>query len=109
MLLAKPCRPVWPLKGYKWSIGIQAAVDGTILADVNKDGTPVEIPCVRVFGRRLDKYSSAAYWDITSVTLATMLEAFLRSGILIGKSVTISTTGRGNTRRDTISIGPIPL
>ena len=109
MLLARPYHPVWPLKGYRWSIEVTASVDGTILADVNKDGRPIEVPALRLFGRRLDKYSANAYWDSTSVVLSTMLTPWVRSGLLIGKALTISTTGRGKTRRDTITIGPIPL
>ena len=109
MLLAKAYHPIVPLKGYKWSIEVTASVDGTILADVNKDGNPVEIPALRLFGRRLDKYSANAYWDATSAVLIALLTPWVRSGLLIGKALTISTTGRGKTRRDTISIGPIPL
>jgi hypothetical protein len=107
MLLATPYHPIIPIKGYKWSVEIQVAVEGTILADVNHDGQPIEIDCVRLFGRRLDKYSANTYWDVTSVVLATMLEAFLRTDALVNRSFTISTVGRGRTRRDTISIGPI--
>jgi hypothetical protein len=97
MLLAKPYHPIIPLKGYHWSVEIQGAVEGTILADVNHDGQPIEIDCVRIFGRRLDKYSANTYWDVTSVVLATMLEALLRTGALVNRSLTISTVGRANT------------
>src|ERR1700730_4736330 len=109
MLLARPYHPVWPLKGYKWSIEVTASVDGEIGADVNKDGNPILIPALRLFGRRLDKYSANAYWNSTSVVLSPILAPWVRSGLWIGKALTISTTGRGKTRRDTIWIGPIPL
>jgi hypothetical protein len=106
-LLVKPYHPIVPLKGYKWSLEIHGSLEGHILADVNKDGNLVEIPTLRIFGRRLDKYSANRYWDVTTSQLSAMLEAFLRVGALVGKSVTFSTVGKGRTRRDTISIGPI--
>lgn len=108
-LLAKPYHPIVPLKGYKWSIEVIASVDGTILADVNGDGTPIEIPALRLFGRRLDKYSSNAYWDATSAVLITLLTPWVRSGLLVGKALTLCTTGKGKTRKDTVSVGPIPM
>lgn len=107
MLLAKPYRLVMPFRNHSFSIEIQGAVEGEIQADVNGDGQLETIPCVRVFGRRLDKPSRIAYWDITCRQPSTMLEAFLRSGSLIGKSVTFSVIGRGAMRRDTITIKAI--
>lgn len=38
-------------------------------------GTPIslKVPCLRVFGARVDKASPATYWDITSLTLQAAL------------------------------------
>ncbi len=88
---------------------IFAHVDGEVLVDLLGDGVMVDLPAIRLFGRRLDKYSPAAYWDSTTKQVQAILLPWLRSGLLIGKSVSFSTRGRGAARRDTIVIGPIPL
>lgn len=107
MLLPKPYRPIWPLKGYTWSIEITASLEGECAVDLLGDGVMVELPAIRLFGRRLDRYSPAAYWDATTAVVQAILTPWLRSGLLIGKQVSFSTRGRGKARRDTIAIGPV--
>lgn len=106
-LLVGPYNPITPQNGVSETIEIQGSLEGSILADINHDGKPVEIPALRLFGRRLDQWSSVSYWDVTPSKLRAMLEGLLRSGTLIGKAVSIHSVGHGPQRRDTLSVGPI--
>lgn len=108
-LLAPPYNLLTPLSGMTISLEITASVDGTIMVTDSTTGEVIEVGATRFFGRRLDRYCSNAYWDCSSKRLQAMLSAFLTSGLLIGKSVTLRSTGTGSMKKDSVQIAPIPL
>lgn len=102
--LAKPFNLLMPFKGHKLTVEVQAHVAGHLPAMMKGATDPKLIPTTRLFTRRLDKVTPAAYVDVTCSQPQAMLEGFLRTGSLIGKAVTFRASGRGPTRRDTIHI-----
>jgi hypothetical protein len=102
--LAKPFNLLMPFKGHSLTVAVQAHVSGELPAMMKGATEPKLLPTIRLFTRRLDKTTPAAYVDVTCSQPQAMLEGFLRSGALIGKAVTFRASGRGPTRRDTIHI-----
>lgn len=102
--LARPFNLLMPFKGHRVTVEVQAHVSGELPAMMKGATEPKLLPTIRLFTRRLDKQSPAAYVDVTCSQPQAMLEGFLRSGVLIGKAVTFRASGRGPTRRDTIHI-----
>ncbi len=102
--LAKPFNLLMPFRRHKLTVEVLAQVNGELPAMMKGATEPKLLPTIRLFTRRLDKVSPAAYVDVTCTQPQAMLEGFLRSGALIGKAVTFRATGRGPTRRDTIHI-----
>lgn len=105
--LAKPFNLLMPFRGHKLTVEVQAQTTGELPAMMPGATEPKLLPTTRLFTRRLDKVSPAAYVDVTCSQPQAMLEGFLRSGALIGKAVTFRATGRGPMRRDTIHIKPM--
>jgi len=102
--LARPFNLLMPFKGHKLTVEVQAHVAGELPAMMKGATEPKHLPTTRLFTRRLDKSTPAAYVDVTCSQPQAMLEGFLRTGSLIGKAVTFRASGRGPTRRDTIHI-----
>ena len=105
--LAKPFNLLMPFKGHRLTVEVQAHVSGELPALMKGTTEPKLLPTIRLFTRRLDKTTPAAYVDVTCSQPQAMLEGFLRTGSLIGKAVTFRASGRGPTRRDTIHIARI--
>lgn len=102
--LARPFNLLMPFKGHSLTVEVQGHASGELPAMMKGATDPKLIPTIRLFTRRLDKPSPAAWVDVTCSQPQAMLEGFLRTGSLIGKSVTFRAAGRGATRRDTIHI-----
>jgi hypothetical protein len=102
--LAKPFNLLMPFRGHKLTVQVQSQVSGELPAMMKGATEPKMLPTIRLFTRRLDKQTPAAYVDVTCTQPQAMLEGFLRSGSLIGKAVTFRASGKGPTRRDTIHI-----
>jgi len=69
-------------------------------------GTPitVDIPALRVYGERLDEFSPAKYWDITSLTLQADLLARLFASQGVSLTVTLTAHGYKPTKRYSVEI-----
>lgn len=102
--LTRPFNILMPFKGHSLTVEVQAHVTGALPAMMKGATEPKLLPTTRLFTRRLDKPSPAAWIDVTCSQPQAMLEGFLRTGSLVGKAVTFRAAGRGATRRDSIHI-----
>ena len=70
-------------------------------------GTPIGIETVvlRLYGQRLDEYSPASYWDISSKTLRADLLARLGAGLTVPFLLTLSANGHAPHKRYSVTIG----
>ena len=64
----------------------------------------IEVPALRLYGRRLDEPSAAPYWDVSSKTLRADLLARFTSGLLLPATLTLTANGVRPRKRYSVEV-----
>lgn len=126
MILAEPMEYVDLLPGASMQLRVEMFVDGESiihptlvtqrhvrqhmtqngLAVAPPPGTPisVQVPTLRLFGRRLDKPSSSPYYDVSSKTLRADLLARFPNGAGLPATITLTANGAKPQKRYSVEV-----